>query len=50
MALLDNGIYLTGVVRPNRKNMPDLRNDKDMARGDIGEECNKCTNNLCKVG
>ena len=34
-ALLNNGIYLTGVVRPNRKNMPEFRNDKDMARGDI---------------
>ena len=34
MALLNNGIYLTGVVRPNRKNMPEFRNDKDMARGD----------------
>ena len=34
-ALLNNGIYLTGVVRSNRKNMPEFRNDKDMARGDI---------------
>ena len=41
---MNNGISLTGVVRPNRKNMLEFRNDKDMARGDI--EVKNATNAL----
>jgi hypothetical protein len=32
--LFKNGIYGVGTVRQNRKQMPDLPNDKDMSRGD----------------
>ena len=32
--LLEMGIYATGTVRANRKNMPVLKHDKDMKRGE----------------
>ena len=32
--LLEMGIYATGTVRANRKNMPVLKHDKEMKRGE----------------
>ena len=32
--LLEMGIYATGTVRTNRKNMPVLKHDKEMKRGE----------------
>ena len=38
--LLDKGVYATGTVRPNRKNMPqNLPEDKSMQRGDSAGVC-----------
>ena len=35
LSLLNSGIYLTGVVKNNRKLMPEFKSDKDMSRGDM---------------
>ena len=34
LKLLEMGIYVTGTVRANRKNMPVLKHDKEMKRGE----------------
>ena len=43
--LHDNGIYGLGTVRTNRKNMPDMRKDKEMSRGDF--QCKYYNNIAC---